>query len=139
MEEKNPVSELLEETLKNLKGFVNADVVVGKEIVTADGTTIIPVSKVAMGYGVGGGSPEKLKFGGGSGGGITVSPMGFLIIKDGNIRLMQFSAADNTADRVISMVPEAINKVSDIIKNGRKKDEAQDDGKIKPKAEPENQ
>ena len=129
MEEKNPVNELLETALLNLKDLVNADVVIGKEIKTSDGTTIIPVSKVTFGYGTGGAFPsEKTKFGGGSGGGVTVNPIGFLVIGNGNVRLLQISSADNTADRVVNMVPEVIDKVSGIIKNSKNKSKEEKEG-----------
>ena len=129
MEEKNPVNELLETALLNLKDLVNADVVIGKEIKTSDGTTIIPVSKVTFGYGTGGAVPsEKTKFGGGSGGGVTVNPIGFLVIGNGNVRLLQISSADNTADRVVNMVPEVIDKVSGIIKNSKNKSKEEKEG-----------
>ena len=115
MEEKNIV-EILKSALPNLNELVSADVVVGKEIKTSDGTTIIPVSKVSFGYGMGGGMPsEKTKFGGGTGGGVSVTPIGFLVIGKDGIRLMQISSADNTADRVVNMVPDVIDKIQGIV------------------------
>ena len=80
--------------------------------------TIIPVSKVSVGFG-GGGSDFVNKsgngepFGGGVGGGVKVVPIAFLIVKDGNVRMMPVAApANSTADRVVDMVPDVLDKVS---------------------------
>lgn len=115
MEEKNIV-ELLKSALPNLNELVSANVVVGKEIKTSDGTTIIPISKVTFGYGMGGGIPsQNTKFGGGTGAGVSVTPIGFLVIGPDGVRLMQISSADNTADRVVNMVPDVIEKIQGIV------------------------
>ena len=62
-----------------------------------------------------------MPFGGGSGGGVTIAPLAFLVIANGNVQLLQMQTADNTADRVVNMVPNVIDKVSGII--GQKKAE----------------
>ena len=108
--------------------------IIGNPITTADGTTVIPVSKVSFGFGTGGtdfaskhaqpGAP--LAFGGGGGAGVTVSPVCFLIItKDGGASILGINAqASNTVDRLVEMIPGAINKVSSFVEgfSGKKND-----------------
>ena len=84
--EKHPISELMDSSLQNLRTLVDADTVVGEAITTPDGTVIIPVSKVSFGFASGGSDIPTIKqagqFGGGAGGGVSVQPIAFLVIKD---------------------------------------------------------
>lgn len=119
MEKKNPLSEVLDTSLEKLKKLVDVNTIIGDAITTADGTTIIPVSKVSFGFATGGSelptSKPSTPFGGGSGGGVTIQPIAFLIISKGNVQLLQMQTADNTADRIVNMVPGVIDKVSGFI------------------------
>jgi len=100
--------------------------------VTQDGVTIIPVSTVSVGFG-GGGSDFVSKnvnhkenpFGGGVGGGIKVKPVAFLIVKDGSVRMLPVAApANTTADRIVEMVPDTLDKIVAFIdSHTKKKDE----------------
>ena len=108
---------MLENTIAKIREMVDVNSVIGQPITTPDGVTIIPVSKVSVGFG-GGGSDFVNKngvepFGGGVGGGVKVIPIAFLIVKDGNVRMMPVSApASSTADRVVDMVPDVLDKIS---------------------------
>ena len=119
MEKKNPLSEVLDTSLEKLKKLVDVNTIIGDAITTADGTTIIPVSKVSFGFATGGSelptSKPSTPFGGGSGGGVTIQPIAFLVISKGNVQLLQMQTADNTADRIVNMVPGVIDKVSGFI------------------------
>jgi len=118
----HPIGELTDNSMKNLRALVDANTVIGSPVTTPDGTTILPVSKVAFGYGSGGGdlpSSQKQMFAGGSGGGVTITPMAFLIIKNGEIKILQIQSFSNTADRVVDMVPDVIDKVKGFVE-GRK-------------------
>ena len=119
MEKKNPLSEVLDTSLEKLKKLVDVNTIIGDAITTADGTTIIPVSKVSFGFATGGSelptSKPSTPFGGGSGGGVTIQPLAFLVISKGNVQLLQMQTADNTADRIVNMVPSVIDKVSGFI------------------------
>jgi sporulation protein YtfJ len=112
---------MLDATIAKLKDMVNVNSVVGDPIVTADGVTIIPVSKVSVGFGGGGSDFVNNKggenpFGGGVGGGVKVTPICFLIVKDGNVRMMPVAApANTTADRIVEMVPDTIDKLTAFI------------------------
>ena len=114
---------MLDATIAKLRDMVNVNSVVGDPIVTADGVTIIPVSNVSVGFGGGGSdfvskNPNKqdAPFGGGVGGGVKVTPICFLIVKDGNVRMMPVAApANTTADRIVEMVPDTLDKISAFI------------------------
>ena len=120
------LGELTESSMKNLQGLIDSNSVIGKEIVTADGTTILPVSKVSFGFGSGGSdlpSTQKELFGGGSGGGVTITPIAFLVVKNGDVKVLHVQSYSNTADRVVDMVPDVVDKVSGLISGSRKKQE----------------
>ena len=111
---------MLDNTIARLREMVNENSVVGEPIVTADGVTIIPVSKVSVGFG-GGGSDFVSKnlnhhenpFGGGVGAGVKVTPVAFLVIKEGNVRMIPVATpANTTADRLVEMVPDTLDKIA---------------------------
>ena len=109
---------MLEGTIQKIREMVDVNSVIGEPITTADGVTIIPVSKVSVGFGGGGSDFVNSKggenpFGGGVGGGVKVVPICFLIVKDGNVRMMPVAApANTTADRIVEMVPDTIDKLT---------------------------
>ena len=106
---------MLENTIQKIREMVDVNSVIGDPITTPDGVTIIPVSKVSVGFGGGGSDFVKNEnaFGGGVGGGVKVTPVCFLIVKDGNVRMMPVAApANTTADRIVEMVPDTIDKLT---------------------------
>ena len=109
---------MLENTIQKIKEMVDVNSVIGTPIQTPDGVTIIPVSKVSVGFGGGGSdfvnkSGSENPFGGGVGGGVKVTPMCFLIVKDGNVRMMPVAEpANSTADRLVEMIPDTIDKIT---------------------------
>ena len=115
---------MLESTIQKIKEMVDVNSVIGTPITTPDGVTIIPGSKVSVGFG-GGGSDFTTKssrpgednpFGGGAGGGVKVTPICFLIVKDGAVRMMPVAEpASTTADRIVEMVPDTLDKISAFI------------------------
>ncbi len=109
---------MLENTIQKIREMVDVNSVIGQPITTPDGVTIIPVSKVSVGFG-GGGSDfvnntgAENPFGGGVGGGVKVTPICFLIVKDGNVRMMPVAEpANTTADRIVEMVPDTLDKLT---------------------------
>lgn len=114
---------MLENTISKLREMIDVNSVVGNPITTPDGVTIIPISKVSVGLG-GGGSDFVSKnanhhenpFGGGVGAGIKVTPVAFLIVKDGSVRMLPVAApASTTADRIVEMVPDTLDKIAAFI------------------------
>ncbi len=113
---------MLENTIAKIREMVDVNSVIGEPI-TADGITIIPVSKVSVGFGGGGSdyvsrnaNKQENPFGGGAGGGVKVTPIAFLIIKDGSVRMLPVAApANTTADRIVEQVPDLLDKVANFI------------------------
>ena len=116
MSEKLP--NMLDSTIQKIREMVDVNSVIGAPISTPDGVTIIPVSRVSVGFGGGGSdfvnkSGGENPFGGGVGGGVKVTPICFLIVKDGNVRMMPVAApANTTADRIVEMIPDTLDKIS---------------------------
>lgn len=137
MSEKN-LEGLLNVSLENIKGLVDSNSIIGSPITTPDGATIIPVSKVSFGFASGGSdfpttSPKDM-FGGGSGGGVTISPVAFLVIKGDSVRMIQVADKDSISERIANMVPDAIDTVSSLI-SSNKKNAAAPVSEAKPEAE----
>ena len=111
------IPNMLENTLQKIREMVDVNSVVGQPIQTPDGVTIIPVSKVSVGFG-GGGSDFTTKnnenpFGGGAGGGVKVTPVCFLVIKDGNVRMISIpEPANSTTERIVEMLPDTLDKLT---------------------------
>lgn len=112
MSEKLP--NMLDKTIAKIREMVDVNSVIGDPISTPDGVTIIPVSRISVGVGGGGSDFANDKaFGGGVGGGVKVTPVCFLIVKDGNVRMMPVAEpASTTADRIVEMVPDTIDKLT---------------------------
>lgn len=114
---------MLEGTIQKIKEMIDVNSVVGEPISTPDGVTIIPVSKVSVGFGGAGSDFTKGKlaagdnpFGGGVGAGVKVTPICFLIVKDGNVRMVPVAqAANTTADRLVEMIPDTLDRISSFI------------------------
>ena len=121
---------MMESPIAKIREMVDVNSVIGDPI-TAGGVTIIPISKVSVGFGGGGSdyvsrnlNKQENPFGGGAGGGIKVTPVAFLIIKEGSVRMLPVAApANTTADRIVEQVPDLLDKVSAFIDSRTKKDE----------------
>ena len=110
---------MLQETISKIREMMSVNDVVGEPIVVGD-VTIVPISKVSVGFGGGGADNAKAAnkdaFGGGMGGGVKVQPICFLVVKDGNVRMMPVPVpANSTADRILEMVPDTLDKISAFI------------------------
>ena len=121
-----PVQELMAGALSKMRELVDSNTVIGTPINTQDGTTILPISKISFGFVSGGtdfaGKTQKDLFGGAASSGASITPVGFLVIKDGNVKLLQLAEGGATMDRLINMVPEVIDRVEGFVasKTGKK-------------------
>lgn len=123
---------MLDRTIAKIREMVDANSVVGEAITTPDGVTILPISKVSIGLG-GGGSDFTTKnatkegdnpFGGGVGAGVKVTPVAFLIIKEGSVRMLPIAMpANTTADRIVEMVPDTLDKIASYLDSRKAKTE----------------
>ncbi len=123
---------MLDSTMQKIREMVDVNSVIGNPITTPDGVTIIPVSKVSVGF-AGGGSDfvsknvnkQENPFGGGAGGGMQIVPIAFLIVKDGNVRMMPVAIpANTTVDRLVEMVPDVLDRVTDFVDTHMEKKDA---------------
>jgi sporulation protein YtfJ len=123
----HPIEGMMDTTLEKIKQMVDTNSVVGDPITAPDGTIIIPISKVNYGFGSGGSDlpvkmAEKQFFGGGTGAGVTITPVAFLVVSNGDIRLLRVDAGSTSVDRLIDQAPELINRISNMIGKGKKQD-----------------
>ncbi len=128
MDNKNPIGELMESTMENVKNILKVDTVVGDPIYTPDGITLVPISRISVGFGGGGVEFGDKKggdvrpYGGGNATGVKIDPIGFLVIKDGTVRMVNVTPpANNTVDRVIELVPQVLDRVDAFIDKQKNK------------------
>ncbi len=124
-------------SMTSIESMVDVNTIIGESITTPDGTTIIPLSKVCFGFAAGGSEfntnrlnkyseSSKLPFGGGSGAGVNITPVGFLVIKDGVAKVLNVNGI-NVVDRAVDIIPDIVNKIDSLInkkidKNGTQKE-----------------
>ncbi len=129
----HPIQGLMATTMQNIKEMVDVNTIVGSPVETSDGTVIIPISKVSFGFAAGGSefnTPEKVKspensnlFGGGTGAGVSIQPVAFMIVGKNQIKLMPVNQ-DNPIDKLVDYIPDAVDKISHAIsgKKGQKEE-----------------
>lgn len=120
----HPINDLMGTVMGKLRDMADVSTVIGESIVTPDGITIIPVSRVSMGFASGGsdftGKHQKdgqaNPFGAGTGGSVKIDPVAFVVIKEGQVRVMTIEPpASTTVDRIIDGAPEIVDKISAMI------------------------
>ena len=127
----NKISDMIRTSLENVRDLVDSNTIIGEAIPTANGTVIIPVSKVSVGIASGGldykgKAKEQAKpnnFGGAGGTGVSVKPVAFLVVKaDGNVELLNVdhpTGGDDTVDMIASFIkksPDLISKIKAFFK-----------------------
>ena len=116
----HPIEGMMGVTMEKIRQLVDANTIIGEPI-TVDGATIIPISRVTFGFASGGSDfPSKVQsekefFGGGTGAGISINPIAFLTISNGNVKLLQIDPYNSSADRIVGMVPDVVDKISGIV------------------------
>ena len=125
----NPVTEMIESTMKNMQSVIDVNSVVGNPIRPDADTMIVPIAKVS--YGFGGGGTDMVKknngdgesFAGGVGGGTSVKAEAFLVISNGNVRIVPVTADTSTVDKIVDLVPGMVDKISGFFNKGKKNEE----------------
>ena len=131
----HPIQGLMNVTMDKIRQMADSNTILGKPLKTDDGTTSLPVSRISFGFASAGtdfdgkNAANKDLFGGGSGAGVNIQPVAFLVVKDGCVRTIQLSDGSNTIDRALTMLPELVDKVSALLKKEEKQ------GTAAPKAE----
>lgn len=126
----HPIGNLMNTTMEKIKEMIDVNTIIGDPITSPDGTLIIPVSKVSYGFASGGSDlPTKKEnkdcFGGGSGAGVTIQPVAFLTVYQGDVRLVSVDSEEGTADKLVNMIPDVLKKVKGVFK--KDKNESSDD------------
>ena len=126
MDNQHPIGNVMQTALENIKDMVDVNTVIGEPVITGSGGTVIPVSKVSFGFVAGGGeyahtADAKSPFAGGSGAGVSLQPVGFLILNPDGVHMLP---AQNTLpfEHVVSMLPKLISDVKMLFssENGQK-------------------
>lgn len=124
----NPIEGLMKTTMESLKEMIDVNTIVGDAVETKDGSIIIPISRVSIGFASGGSefckdfksaeNKTDFPFGGGSGAGMAVQPVAFLVVKEDNIKLLPVKQS-NAIERIVDGVPDAIDLVMDFFKKNK--------------------
>lgn len=120
----HPIGSLMDTTMEKIKEMIDVNTIIGEPITSPDGTLIIPVSKVSYGFAAGGSDlPTKKEnkdcFGGGSGAGVTIQPVAFLTVYQGDVRLVSVDREECTADKLVNMIPDVLKKVKGVFKKDK--------------------
>lgn len=125
----HPIEGLMKTTMDNLKEMIDVNTIVGDAVETKDGTVIVPISRVGIGFASGGSEfptnivpkaedEKKLPFGGGSGAGISVQPVAFLVVGQGQVKLLPVNQ-ENSIERILEGMPEIINEAVQVFKKNK--------------------
>lgn len=125
----HPIDSMMQTTMENIRGMVDVNTVVGSPVAGAKDTTIIPISKVSFGFVAGGGeyavedhrsrtmSTDVLPFAGGTGAGVSVQPVGFLVVGENTVKMLP-AQTNGAMERVVELLPQLLEEFS---QNGEKK------------------
>lgn len=126
--QQHPIDNMMQTTMENIRGMVDVNTVVGSPVLGSKGTTIIPISKVSFGFIAGGGEyaaedaknraipTESFPFAGGTGAGVSVQPVGFLVVGDGTVKMLP-AQTSGAMERVVELLPQLLE---DLGQNGEK-------------------
>ncbi|HIR54481.1 MAG TPA: GerW family sporulation protein [Candidatus Scatomorpha intestinigallinarum] len=112
-----PMAEFLQTSMAKIKEMVDVNTIVGDPVTTPDGVTLVPVSRVSFGFGGGGGDLVKQRsgFAGGSGAAVRIEPIGFLVIRNGIVNMLNIQPpAANTFDRIVDLIPQLMDKAEQL-------------------------
>lgn len=116
MSEHKKLNEVLTASITKIKEMTDVNTTIGDPITTPDGTTVIPISRVSCGFASGGSDlPSKSQpnelFGGGTGASVRIDPIAFLVLQNGNVRVIQIEPYFSSTDRALEKVPEVVDKI----------------------------
>lgn len=133
MAEKHPIEGLMNTAMQSIKDMVDVNTIVGDAVQSPDGTVIIPISRVSFGFAAGGGEytsregerkgegePETKPFAGGSGAGVTINPVAFMVVGNNQIRLLPVDS-NAALERILEIVPELLEKINDAFRHRENK------------------
>lgn len=132
----HPIQGLMTTAMENLKEMIDVNTIIGDPVETPDGSVILTVSKVGFGFaaggsefmvdggsqGQGGGQNQdksKLPFGGGSGGGVSITPIAFLIVNSKEVKMVHLDENTHLYERILDLAPQAVDKIQQIISKNK--------------------
>lgn len=140
----HPIESIMGTTMENLREMVDVNTVVGDAVQTPDGSTIIPISKVSFGFVAGGGEYEtkpqtpaarpiqrRAPFAGGTGAGVSVCPLGFLIVGKGQVKMLP-AQHETYIDRLVELAPVLLEDVKRLFMDGEEEPAPQDKAAPRP-------
>ena len=127
----HPIQGLMTTAMENLKEMIDVNTIIGDPVETPDGSVIITVSKVGFGFAAGGseftmdggsssGEGDKQKkspFGGGSGGGVSITPVAFLIVNSSGVKMVHLDESTHLYERILDLAPQAVDKIQQMFEN----------------------
>ena len=126
----HPIQGMMATAMQSIKEMVDVNTIVGTPVETKDGTVIIPISKVAFGFAAGGSDipakkdfKDENNFGGGSGAGVSIQPVAFLVVSDNQIKLLPVNTSENPLDKIVDYIPDAVEKITNLIKSKKQENE----------------
>ncbi|AST92853.1 GerW family sporulation protein [Sutcliffiella cohnii] len=134
----HPIKSLMTTAMENLKDMIDVNTIIGDPVETPDGSVILTVSKVGFGFAAGGSEfksqqgsgPEKqdgnnsqLPFGGGSGGGVSITPIAFLVVSSSGVRMLHLDENTHLLEKILDLAPQAVEKVQQMMNNNKQKNQ----------------
>lgn len=117
----NELESMFTSTMNGIRDMIDVNTIIGNPIESPDGTVIIPVSKVSFGFGMGGWEQKAIaddqRIAGGSGGGVTVAPVGFLIVCNGNVKMLNIDST-TSFEKVMDSLPDVIKSLGSLFNKG---------------------
>ena len=136
-QQNHPIQGLMDTTMEKIRQLIDVNTIIGNPITTPDGTTIVPVSKVSYGFASGGSdipsknAINKQVFGGGSGAGVSITPIAFIVVNQGDAKILRVDNDNTTADKIADAVPQVIDTLSGLFKKDKKKTDGKAAAEIK--------
>ncbi|WDL97100.1 GerW family sporulation protein [Alicyclobacillus sp. ALC3] len=126
----HPIQGLMHTAMTNIREMVDVNTIIGDPVETPDGTVILPVSRVGFGFAAGGSEfhlsdqnsstdNSENPFGGGSGGGVSINPIGFLIVQGNQVRMLSTDNQNQLYDRLIDMAPVVVEKIQNLLRGDK--------------------
>lgn len=131
----HPIQGLMTTAMENLKEMIDVNTIIGDPVETPDGSVILTVSKVGFGFAAGGSEfmtskgndgegessdKSKLPFGGGSGGGVSITPIAFLIVNAQGVKMVHLDESTHLYERILDLAPQAVDKIQEMFANKEK-------------------
>lgn len=120
----HPIQGLMKTAMENIKGMIDVNTIVGDPVETPDGSVIMPISRIGVGFAAGGseftltgnqgskeGQGNPYPFGGGSGGGLSITPIAFLVVGTQGVNLLSMDRSAHVIEKVVDLIPSVVDKI----------------------------